>query len=73
MCQAFIMSAICFQVHSACNFVFCHLLLPTQMTNTVIEGYDFQEYLKIYLIAYYLAVYILKHCSNLYIKNTCFL
>lgn len=56
MCQAFIMSAICFQVHSACNFVFCHLLLPTQMTNTVIEGYDFQEYLKIYLIAYYLAV-----------------
>lgn len=42
MCQAFIIiSTICFQVDSAYNFVFCHLLLSIQMTDTVGGGYGF--------------------------------
>lgn len=57
-----ITSIVCFPVGSACNFGFCHLLLSTQITNTVIGGYGFPGVPEdIYLIVYHLAVYILTH------------
>lgn len=51
-----IMSTLCFQVDSACNFSFCHLLLSTQMTNTTIGGYGFPGIPEdIYLIVWILS------------------